>query len=375
MSLRITEVLSKKDVKKYIDFPHDLYKDDAYYVPELFMAQKEMFDKKKYPFYEYGSARSFLAYRDNKIVGRISAIANHRYNEYHKSNIGFFGFFDCINDQSVANALFDEAISALAEFKFDGIMGPTNFTTNETAGLLVDGFEDAPKVMMTYNAPYYHDLVSNYGFVKEMDLLAYTIPTKTVSERHVKFCDALEERLKRKGITIRNINLKNFKSEVTKVKRIYNSAWENNWGFVPFTDAEFKHLADGLKMLVNPKFAFIAEHDGKAIGFAISLPNINEITKGFKKGRLLPFNIFKLLLGKNKTKEVRTVALGVQEDYRKKGIDAVFYAKSIIAAKELKLKAGEASWILENNPEMNNALENMGGKVYKTYRLFKKSLT
>ena len=264
MSITIKEVITSRDVKKYIDFAHELYANDKYYVPELFLAQKEMFDKKKYPFYEYGEARYFLAYQFDKIVGRISAISNPRYNEFHNSNVGFFGFFDCVNDQEVANTLFDTAFEALKKYNYDSIIGPTNFTTNETAGMLVDGFEDSPKVMMTYNAPYYKELVDNYGFEKEMDLLAYYLPTKEVTDRHIKFSGILKERLKRQGITIRNISVKNFKTEVAKVKEIYNSAWEENWGFVPFTDAEFKHLADGLKMLVTEDFAYIAEHDGKS---------------------------------------------------------------------------------------------------------------
>lgn len=375
MSIVIREVTSKKDVKTYIDFPHELYKNDPNYVPEIYMGQKEMFDKKKYPFFEYGQVQSFLAYKDEKLVGRISAIKNDRYNEYHSCNVGFFGFFDVINDQAVANALLDKANSVLKEYKLDRIIGPTNYSTNETAGVLIDGYDSPAKIMMTYNAPYYHDLLSSYGMSKEMDLYAYMIYTAKASEKSIRLSNMLEERLKRQGITIRNISLKNFKSEVALLKSVYNAAWEKNWGFVPFTDSEFAHLADGLKMLADEKFAYIAEHEGKAVGFGISLPNINEITRTFKKGRLFPFNIFKLLLRKSKVKTVRILALGIVEDYRKKGIEAIFFAKNIEEARRRNLVGGEASWILESNQEMVQAAEKLNGERYKTYRIYSKDIS
>jgi len=298
MSISIREVTSKSDTKKFIDFCHKLYGNDPLYVPELYLAQKEMFDKKKYPFYEYGEVKNFLAYQGDKIVGRMSAIANPRYNEYHNSNVGFFGFFDCIDSIEVSRALFTEGMNYCKAKGFDQMIGPCNFSTNETAGLLVDGFDESPMIMMTYNAPYYQKLVEDFGFKKEMDLYAYFIPSFEASEKSIRVSTMLEERLSKKGITIRNIDPKDWNNEVAKVKEVYNSAWEKNWGFVPFTDSEFKHLAEGLKMLVDKDFAYIAEDAGKAVGFSISLPNINEITRKFKKGRLLPFNVINLLLNK-----------------------------------------------------------------------------
>ncbi len=374
MSVSILEVSSKREIKNFIDFAHDLYADDAYYVPELYLAQKEMFDTKKYPFYEYGEVKNFLAYDGDRIVGRISAISNPRYNQYHSSNVGFFGFFDCINSTEVSTALFEKASTYLKSKGFDQVMGPTNFSTNETAGLLINGFENSPKIMMTYNAPYYEHLVEQYGFKKEMDLYAYYIKSNEASEKYLSLSNKLEERLQSKGISVRNLNPKDWKNEVAKVKKIYNSAWEKNWGFVPFTDAEFKHLADGLKLLVDKDFAYVAEKGDEAVGFSISLPNINEITKNFKKGRLFPFNILKLLLNKKKVNSVRIVASGVVEEFRMKGIEAIFFAKNIAEARKRKLDGGEASWILESNGPMRAAAEKLNGQLYKTYRLYSKPL-
>lgn len=374
MSLELKKARDKKGKKAFVNFPHDLYAKDPNYVPEIFMGQMDILDEKKYPFYEYGSADLWIAYRDDKIVGRIACIDNANYNRHFDTKTGFFGFFDCIDDQNVASALLDKADEYARDRGFNKIIGPTNYSTNETAGTLIDGFHEPPKVMMTYNAPYYKKLLENHGLRKEMDLYAYLLPVDVVSKKSLRVAKALEERLSRKGITIRNISKKKINQEAEGIKTIYNSAWEDNWGFVPFTDAEFDFLKNDLKMIVDEKYSYIAEHEGKAIGFAITLPDINEILIKNKRGKLFPFGIFRLLLGKNKTQWVRVLALGVHPDYRKMGIEGIFFAKNIVETQRRGGKGGEASWVLESNTEMVNAAERMNGIRYKTYRLFSKEL-
>jgi GNAT superfamily N-acetyltransferase len=371
MAVITEEVSFENGISEFINFPHDLYEGDPYYVPEIYIGQKDMMNPKKYPFHQYGKVRYFLAKRDGKTVGRIAAIYNSNYNRHHKSNVGFFGFFDFIEDQQVVNALLDRAKSFAMENGHEYLMGPTNFTTNETAGTLVEGFEDAPKIMMTYNKPYYGRLIENYGMQKEMDLYAYFIYTAKASEKSLRISEALENRLKTKGITIRNVNLKDINNEAKKIQKIYNDAWDENWGFVPFTDAEFEYLKNDLKMLLDPAFAYIAEKDNQPIGFGITLPNINEILIKNKRGKLFPFGIFRLLFGKKKTKSVRVLALGVLQEYRKMGIEAIFFAKNIQESKRRGLLGGEASWVLENNEPMKAAAEHLNGEKYKTYRLYK----
>lgn len=374
MAVQIREVTFDKGISDFINFPHDLYADDPIYVPEIFIGQKDMMDPKKYPFHKYGKVKYFLAEKDGKIVGRIAAIENPNYNRHHQSNVGFFGFFDFVNDEEVAFALLDKAKTYAKENGHDYLMGPTNFTTNETAGTLVDGFDDSPKIMMTYNKPYYGKIIETYGLQKEMDLYAYMIYTDKASEKSLRIADAVEARLKNRGITIRNVNLKDINNEAKKIQKIYNDAWEENWGFVPFTDDEFEYLKNDLKMLLDPAFAYIAEKDGAPIGFGLTLPNINEILIKNKRGKLFPFGIFRLLFGKKKTKTVRVLALGVMEEYRKLGIEAIFFAKNIKVARERGLIGGEASWILENNEPMRAAAEHLNGVKYKTYRLYKMSV-
>ncbi len=375
MALRIVKAEDKKSLSTFIDFPHELYKDDPLYVPELFMSQKEILDPKKNPFFEHARIQCFLAYQNDKLVGRITAIKNDNYNQYHKSNVGFFGFFDCINDYDVAKLLLDEASAWCKSHGFEAMIGPTNPSTNDTAGVLIDGFHESPKIMMTYNAPYYQELLEKYGMTKDMDLYAYILYTHKASEKSIRLAQTLEERLEKQGIIFRNVSLKIFAEEVAKIRDIYNNAWQNNWGFVPWTDSEIKHLADNLKMIVNENWCFIAEHNGQPIGFAITLNDINEITRGFKRGRLFPFNIFKLLLNRHKTKFVRILALGVKEDYRKKGIEAIFFAKNILAARKYNVTAGEVSWVLENNEEMNASAVKLNSELYKTYRIYRSNLT
>ncbi len=371
MSINVQEIHSPKGVKAFIDYPHHLHKNDPCYVPELYIGMKELFDPNKNPFFEHSKVQLFLAYQDQEIVGRIAAIRNNNYNTHHQSNVGFIGFLDFENDFAISKALFKSAKKWLKDENLNAMIGPTNFSTNDTAGLLIEGFETPPIVMMTYNPPYYQKHFEHYGFKKDMDLLAYMIETEKASPRTLELSEQLEKRLNQRGIKVRSLNLKNWNSEIKAIKKVYNAAWEKNWGFVPFTDKEFDHLAEGLKFLADPDFCFVAEAKGEIIGFSITLPNINEILIDSYKGRLLPWTIFKLLWNKKKTEYVRILALGILEEYRNKGIEGIFYAKNIAEAKRRKIKGGEASWILENNLMMNKGAENLNGYPYKRYRLYR----
>jgi GNAT superfamily N-acetyltransferase len=369
--IAIKQTQNKKDLTKFIDFPHDLYNGDENYVPELFIAQEDLLSK-KHPFFHHSEADYFLAYMDNKIVGRIAAIKNNNYIDYTGDQAGSFGFFDVIQDYELAKALFDRVVEWLKERGLTKILGPHNFSTNETCGVLIEGFDSPPTVMMPYNKPYYSEFLDRYGFEKEMDLLSYKILTKDVPQKLLNMVPKILERFNSKGITIRKPNMKRFDQEVNTIIKIYNAAWEKNWGFVPMTDEEFKHAAKDMKRILDPDFLLIAEHQGQPIGFSLSIPDMNVPLKHLKNGRLLPFGIFKLLHYKKNIDRVRVVTLGIVEGYRKMGIDAYFYAKAFEEAKKKKMLFGEASWILENNEIMNKALKNINGHVYKKHRLYKK---
>ena len=370
---KVIPVSNKKELAKFIDFPHDLYKDDPNYVPELFIAQRDLLTT--HPFHHHSSLQTFLAFDGDKVVGRIAAILNTAHNQFNEANDGFWGFFDCINDQEVADLLFTEAASWLKNQGIAGkFIGPVNFSTNEAAGLLIKGFDSPPMLMMTYNAPYYAELVEKAGFSKQIDLIAWHWDGDSYDDRSVRLLDALQARLKRNNIIIRKVNLKNFKQEAAALREVYNSAWDHKTGFVPLTDDEFAYLAKDLKMILDPDFALVAEQDGKLVGFGLALPNYNEIFKTIKKGRLLPTGIFKLLLNKSKIRSIRIYALGVVDGYRKMGIEAVLYGTIIKEYKRKGFTHAEAGWTLENNTMINEAIKAINGDPYKTYRIYEKQI-
>lgn len=371
--MKIVQVNSKKELGAFIDFPHDLYKDDPNYVPELFIAQRDLLTK--HPFHKHNQLQCFLAYDGDKVIGRIAAILNNAHNEYNKRNDGFFGFFDCINDQETADSLFAAATQWLKDKGVDQkIIGPVNFSTNEACGLLIRGFDSPPMLMMTYNYPYYAQLIEKAGYGKQMDLIAWHWDGDAYDDKSVRLLNALQERLKRSHIIIRKVNIKNFKSEVEKVREVYNSAWDQNSGFVPFTNEEFDYLAKDLKMILDEDFVYVAEQNNKVVGFGLALPNYNEIFKTIKRGRLLPTGIFKLLFGKKKIRSIRIYALGVVEGYRKMGIEACIYGSIIREYKRRGLAHAEAGWTLENNVMINEAIKAIKGDPYKTYRLYEKDI-
>jgi len=367
-------VNSDKRLKTFIDFPHELYKKDPYYVPELFIAQQDLLTPGKHPFHEHSQIHLLLCYNSMQVVGRIAVILNNNHNKFNNKTDGFFGFFDCINDSEVSNMLLSEATKWLQLKGANTIIGPVNFSTNETCGLLIDGFDGAPFAMMTYNKPYYIDLLNKYGLEKKVDLLSYQINPSDISDKSVKLNGILKNRLKHKGITIRKIDLKKFKEEANKLREVYNSAWDKNLGFVPMTENEFNYLAKDLKLILDPDFCLLAEKDGKVIGFALAIPDVNQVLIKIKKGRLFPTGLLKLLLNKKKINGVRVIALGVIEGFRKMGIESCFYGDFISTSVKKGIQKAEASWILENNELMNRAMVNINGTAYKKYRIFEKAI-
>lgn len=371
---RIVPVQSSKQLATFIDFPHHLNEGNSNYVPELFIAQRDLLSP-KHPFFEHAEIQLFLAYDNDKVTGRIAAILNHNHNRFNKVNEGFFGFFDCIDDLETSGMLFAEAEKWLRGKGVTGkIIGPVNHSTNETAGLLVEGFDTPPKVLMTYNRPYYQKLVEAAGFHKMIDIYAYLYDRQNFDDTRLRRLQSyLAEKLKRNNIVIRQVNMKDFKNEAQRIREVYNSAWDKNLGFAPMSNKEFDYMAKDLKMILDKELCLIAEHDGKMVGFAAAIPNINEILITIKKGRLLPTGIFKLLTRKSKVQAIRIPLLGVVEGYRKMGIETFFYMAFIdYFVKNTQLREAEASWILENNVPMNKAIMDIGARRDKTYRLYEK---
>ncbi|MET3114416.1 hypothetical protein AAKU52_002150 [Pedobacter sp. CG_S7] len=371
---RIIAVNSKGQLGDFIDFPHELYKADPNYVPELFIAQRDMLTPGKHPFHKHSTLQTFLAYDGEIIVGRIAAIQNNNHNTINNVKDGFFGFFDCINDQEVANLLVAAASNWLKDRAMTTMVGPVNFSTNDICALLIEGFDGPPVAMMPYNAPYYLQLLENSGFNKKVDLRAYRFSAGNYNDRSAKLVNALQERLTRSNIVIRNINLKNFKQEAAALREVYNKAWDKNLGFVPMTDDEFDYTAKDLKLIMDPDFCLLAEQEGKIVGFALAIPDINQVLIKIKRGRLFPTGLYKLLTQKKKIEGIRILLLGVVDGYRKMGIEACLYGKIIQSFQKKKMKYAEASWTLDHNELINKPIEQIGGELYRKYRILEKSI-
>jgi GNAT superfamily N-acetyltransferase len=331
-----------------------------------------LLDRTKNPFFEHAEAEYFLAERGGQVVGRIAAISNRLHNQTHHDRVGFFGFFESIDDQAVADALLATAAEWCGSRGHTVLRGPASFSTNDECGLLVDGFETPPTLMMPHNPRYYVTLLEGAGFAKAKDLLVYQggHPTRyaPVPERLARGTELIRQRM---GITLRPLDMKRFEQEVELIKELYNAAWEKNWGFVPMTEHEIDHLAEQFKPVVIPELVPIAEKDGKVIAFGIALPDLNVVFQRNRSGRMFPM-ILKLLwaLKTRKIRRARILLLGVLPEYRGKGVDAMLYHWIWTMSGERGIYWGEAGWILEDNPAMNAGLEKMTFRVYKTYRLY-----
>jgi len=373
MSIEVVPVTSKKDLKQFIKLPWRIYSGNKKWVPPLLSEQKKILSKKHYPFYEHSDAELFLAKRNGEIIGRIAAIKNNNHLKVYNDDVGFFGFFESINDREVAHALFEKASAWVKKQGLKSIRGPESYSQNEQAGLLIDAFDQPPVIEMTYNPSYYIDLIESAGFEKKIDLYAYSI--EGVTDIPNKLSGAVNKIMKNADFIVRNINMKKLDEEVERIKIVYNAAWSENWGAVPLTENEIDELKKKLKSIAIPDMAFIAEIDGKPVGVSLTIPDVNEALIKLQNGRLLPFGIFKLLWYSRKITGTRTLIMGVLKEHRHKGIDIVFYYETFKNGLKHGFNKGEMSWILENNISMRRALEKIyGTHIYKTYCLYEKEV-
>jgi GNAT superfamily N-acetyltransferase len=378
--LQIQEVQSAADLEQFITFPWQVYAGDPYWVPPLIGERKEFLDPDESPFFEHGRGRYFFARRGARNVGTIAAFTNDRYNEFHEHNKGWFGFFEVMDDPEAAALLLETAIDWARSAGHESIVGPAQFSTNDELGLLVDGFEDAPRILMTYNPPRYATYLTRAGFGKAMDLWAYSVQVEGYMDRVPAKLIRVTEKIKaRRKWVVRTIDMRRFDEEVEFVKHIYNRSWERNWGFVPFTDAEIDMLAANLKQIIDPDLVVMVEKGGEPIGFGLSLPDLNEpLRKAYPRpGVPETWTMLKLLWHwkvRRQVRWLRVFALGVLPEYRGRGVDALMYLETAKRAVQKGYQRAEMSWILENNVMMNRAIEMLGGQIYKTYRMYEKDL-
>jgi GNAT superfamily N-acetyltransferase len=375
VAIEVRPVQGRGELGKFIKLPFRLHEGTPW-VPPLLFERREFLNKEKNPYFKHAEAEYFLAWRDGRPVGRITAQVDRRWDQFQGGSDGQFGFIDAENDPAIFEALLDAAEGWVRERGRERLVGPMDFTTNDECGLLVEGYDRHPYILEPWHPPYYKERLEALGYGKTMDLLMWNLEMGELKEGDA-FADAIHSVADKveseHGITVRNMNKKDLEAEIGRFMEVYNSAWEKNWGFVPITDEEVAFQAKNLNQVLDPRWTFMAERDGEILGAALTLPDINQVTKKMN-GRLLPFGWLRFLLGKRKIDRVRVFALGVKPEYQHTGIAARFYVRHIETAAAVGVSGGEEGWILEVNEPMNRAMEGMGGTIVKRYRLYEKSL-
>jgi hypothetical protein len=370
--ITIKTVETDKDFKEFVQFPYWLYKNNRYWVPPLKREVFKLFDKKENPFWEHAEREMYLAYRNNRLAGRVCAIVDYNFIEFWNEKTAYFGFFECDDDIDAARALFDKVSEYHKDKGMTKFIGPMNPSTNDECGMLVEGFFTPPYIMMNHNEEYLPRLCEESGLEKAKDLLAYYMDIKDTPWEYLERVAAIVRR-RVHDLKARPIRLDKFKQEIKLVKEIYNDAWSHNWGFVPLTDEEIDSLAKNLKPLVEPELVIMIEIDGAPAALSIAVPNYNYVLKKLN-GRFGPIEMMKFLYYKKKIKEARLMIMGVRKAYRKMGLESLLFLESFRAGQKLGYTGGELSWILEDNYSTNNSIQKMGGKVYKKYRIYQKQI-
>ncbi len=371
----VRAVSSLRDRAAFLDLPYDLYSGNPYWVPPLRIEVSQAVNPKKDPFFEHGRMRLFVAMRDGQCVGRVAAIVNGMHLQRYEDGTGFFGFFESEERYQTAAALLDAAASWLKEQGLRAMRGPTNPSLNDTAGLLIEGFDRPPSIMMPYNPPHYMDYLKRSGFESVMVMRAYYVHRKYVKfDRLKRGADIVRSR--NPGVSLRIMDMQRFEEEVSVIRRIYNEAWTRNWGAVPATKAEFAKLAKNLRHVIDPRLAYIIEMHGEPVGFAVALPDVTPAFRRLPRGRLLPLGILRLWAGIkfSSNRDIRMPIMGVMKAYHGRGFDVLPVLETIEKGPEYGYHGCEMSWILDNNHKLNNLLLSFGAVVDKKYAMLERPL-
>jgi hypothetical protein len=368
----IITVESKSELEDFINLPWKIYTDYPKWVPPLKKEVCRMLDTSKHPFWESAERTLFLARRGSKTVGRIAGIIDRNYNQFHNEKMGIWGFFECADDQEAAATLFSAVETWVRQKGMTFLRGPLNPSTNYEVGLLIEGFDHPPVVMMTYNPPYYAKLIESCGFAKEKDLLAFTIDN---SYQIPDWMNSFAQRIaKKKNIRIGQFDPANKDHQFALVKEIYNDSWSRNWGFVPLSDTEMQDIQKSIMKFIDTDLAFFLYYDEEPAGVCIIVPDINPLLKRFN-GQIGLTGLVKLLMYKREITGLRCLIFGIKEKYRELGVPllALQHAYEVVRKKK-NYRRMELGWTLEDNESVNTSLQDTGAKVYKKYRIFRKSL-
>jgi hypothetical protein len=369
MKIVVKPVTTRRERELFLELPWMLYRHDPKFIPPLRLNQKEMVGYKKTPFYADAQSQTFLAFRDDVAVGRVAAILNHAHNRQHNEQRGFFGFFESTNDHRVAHGLLDAVRDWFAQRGITALRGPTNPSLNHECGLLIDGFHSPPTFMMTYNPPYYAELIESYGFRKAADMYAFFGTVDMLAKLDKKLAFIAEESARRFGVTVRPIDKSRFRAEIETFLRIYNESMVGTWGFVPIGAAEIRAMSASLKHLILPELALIAEAEGKPIGAVFGMPDYNPRIRDID-GRLFPFGFFKLVSRRRGFKKLRIISANVVPEYQMWGVGLVLLKSLVQPVLDSGITEAEFSWVLESNHLSRASLQKGGALLDKTYRLY-----
>jgi len=371
--LEIVPVTTRREVKDLVMFPFWLYRDDPDWVPPLIGDRMKHFDAQENPFYQHAEVQLFRAVRGGRTIGTIAAIADEMHPRIWNERVGFFGEFEVVQEEPVAHALFDAARDWLAARGREVMRGPMNMNVNEEIGLFIGGDDGPPVIMMTYNPAYYQGFVESYGFVKAKDLYAYKVDItryapdlSNAPEQVLRLAEVARQRF---GVTVREIDVRHIEQDLPYIKSIYRQAWQKNWGAVPITDEEMGHLADALVQIADQRLTYLAFVGEQAVGVFVAVPDFCQVALHLG-GRLLPLGWINYLRYRRRIDGFRVLIMGVLEEYRLKGVEALFYLEALKQAKTMGMKWAEMSWILEDNYRVRRGIELMGGRIYRTYRLY-----
>ena len=377
MSVNVRQIDSKADRKKFAKVPWVAHRNNPQWVPPLLADVLDTINPRKNPFFEHGEAALFLAERGGEAVGRITAHTNTLHNEQHKDKAGFFGFFECIEDETATAALLETAEDWLRQHGCDKVLGPETFSTNEEVGVVVEDRVGPPMIMCAQSAPYYPRLIEAAGYEKAKDLYGWYYEVGEIPDEARKIAHAVEQH---PGLTVRQADPKHLERDIHIVRDVFNAAWSRNWGYVPWTDNEVRHAAKEMGMIIKPEITAIAEVEGKPAGMMVALPNINEVIKDLD-GRLFPTGLLKLLwrvkLGRHTFRSARLFLLGIKPEYRGSvlgGLSVLLYVRAHHGGEQLGIKFGELGWTLEDNEKINTGIQFMGGRLGKVYRIYGKAL-
>src|SRR6476469_7248712 len=373
--VRVHRVDSRRDLRRFIGFPYDLYRDQPLWVPPLKIERRLFLSRRQNPFFTHGEAEYFLAMRGDRVAGRISAHVNHAFNEHQKKKWGWFGFLEFERDPEVLESLLETAAGRLRDWGLESTVGPASFAMNDESGVLIEGFDLRPMILQPWNPPHYPEMLEAAGMAKAMDLLMWNLEVSGRDRVHPAIFELAEKVESEHGIRVRPMRRRQLRKDMDAFAEVYNAAWSRNWDFVPYSKEDLDAYAQELQLAFDKNWFMIAERidDGEVVGMAITVPDLNQVLERMN-GRVLPLGWWKFLRKGKVIDRVRVGFLGVKPEYQHTGVAAKLFAEHLDAAERTPQTGGEMGWILENNKPMNRAMEGMGGEVVKRYRIYERAL-